>query len=153
IRTAEALAAVLGLRPVRVAEQDRAAYHAAASIAANFLVTVESAAAELMSTTGLDRAVLVPLARAALENWGSSGTAALTGPVARGDTVTVARHRAVVASRTPELIGLFDALVGATERIAAGNPIVSAGPPAGTDGTDVGQDARRDAIGTESSTP
>ena len=52
----------------------------------NFLITLEAAAAELMATAGLDRDVLLPLARAALENWGRPGPAALTGPVARGDT-------------------------------------------------------------------
>ena len=134
LRTAEALAARLGLRPVRVAEADRAAYHAAASFSANFLVTLESAAAELMLTAGLDRVVLLPLARAALENWGRSGPGALTGPVARGDAGTVARHREVVASRTPALIGLFDALVEATERMVVRHGIVSAEPP--TEGVD-----------------
>jgi predicted short-subunit dehydrogenase-like oxidoreductase (DUF2520 family) len=119
IGVAEELAGVLGLRAVQVADTDRAAYHAAASFAANFLVTVESAAAELMATTGLDRAVLLPLARAALENWGRLGPPALTGPVARGDTGTVARHRAVIQSRTPELAELFEALVAATERLGA----------------------------------
>jgi predicted short-subunit dehydrogenase-like oxidoreductase (DUF2520 family) len=126
---AEQLAGVLGLHAVRVADADRAAYHAAASFAANFLVTIENAAAELMATAGLDRAALLPLARAALENWGRLGPAALTGPVARGDTGTVARHRAVVQSRTPELAGLFDELVSATEQLTAqrsiGNPIQS----------------------------
>jgi predicted short-subunit dehydrogenase-like oxidoreductase (DUF2520 family) len=121
LATARALAAALGLRPVPVADEDRAAYHAAAAVAANFLVTVESAAAELLSTTGLDRSVLLPLARAALENWGRDGGSALTGPVARGDRRTVALHRATIADRTPELVPLFDALVGATERLAAGH--------------------------------
>lgn len=116
---AEGLAGALGLRAVRVADADRAAYHAAAAIAANFLVTLESAAAELMRSAGLDREVLLPLARAALENWGRLGPAALTGPVARGDAGTVARHREVVRSRTPESAELFDALVSATERLAA----------------------------------
>ena len=86
LAAARALADALGLRPVQVADADRVAYHAAASFAANFLVTVESAAAQLMSTAGLDREVLLPLARAALENWGRSGPSALTGPVARGDS-------------------------------------------------------------------
>ena len=140
LRAAELLAETLGLRPVWVAEADRAAYHAAAAFAANFLVTVESAAAELMSTAGLDREVLLPLARAALENWGRSGPSALTGPVARGDRRTVARHRDVIATRTPGLLGLFDALVGATERLAdaagmAVAGIVSAEPPATVAGT------------------
>jgi len=151
LAAAESLTAALGLRPVRVAEADRAAYHAAAAFAANFLITVESAAAQLMSTAGLDREVLLPLARAALENWGRSGSSALTGPVARGDRRTVARHRDVIASRTPALVALFDALVGATERLvdtakgeAAG--IVSAEPPA----TDAG---KTPAAKTPESTP
>lgn len=114
----EALSRSVGLRPVRVAGRDRVAYHAAASIAANYLVTVEAAAAELLATAGLDREVLLPLARAALENWGRLGPAALTGPVARGDTGTVAGHRAAVVDRVPELVELLDALVAATERLA-----------------------------------
>lgn len=119
LRVATGLAEILGLRPVRLADADRLAYHAAAAIASNFLVTLEEAAAELMSTTGLDREVLVPLAAAALRNWGSVGAAALTGPVARGDAGTVERHRAVIAARTPELEAMFEAMVAATERMAA----------------------------------
>ena len=97
---------------------------------------MESAAAELLATAGLDHRILVPLARAALENWARAGDAALTGPVARGDRGTVARHRAAVLERTPELLDLLDALVAATQRLAvtgraAGAPaaIPSAGQP------------------------
>lgn len=118
LAAANRLAQAAGLRPVRVAARDRVAYHAAASIAANYLITVEAAAAELLGTAGLDRTALLPLARAALENWGRLGPAALTGPVARGDTGTVDRHRAAVAERVPDLVGLLDALVAATERLA-----------------------------------
>jgi predicted short-subunit dehydrogenase-like oxidoreductase (DUF2520 family) len=119
LRVAEALALAIGLRPVKVAEHDRAAYHAAAAIASNFLVTLEEAATQLMSTAGLNREVLVPLAAAALENWANAGPDALTGPVARGDRTTVERHRAVIAERAPELSALFDAMVTETERMVA----------------------------------
>jgi len=118
LAAATALAGLLGLRAVQVAESDRAAYHAAAAIASNFLITLQDAAAELIATAGLDRGVLMPLARAALDNWGKVGPAALTGPVARGDTRTVDLHRDTVTERTPDLLGLFDALVAATERLA-----------------------------------
>ena len=118
LAAATALADALGLRAVQVEESDRAAYHAAAAIASNFLITLQDAAAELMATVGLDRAVLLPLARAALDNWGKDGPAALTGPVARGDNRTVELHREAVTERTPDLLGLFDALVTATERLA-----------------------------------
>lgn len=118
VSVADALARAVGLQGVRVAGADRVAYHAAASIAANYLVTVQAAAAEVLATAGLDREVLLPLARAALENWGRWGPAALTGPVARGDAGTVAGHRAAVVERTPELVELLDALVAATQRLA-----------------------------------
>jgi predicted short-subunit dehydrogenase-like oxidoreductase (DUF2520 family) len=41
---AEALARRLGMRPFELSDADRPAYHAAASIASNFLVTLEAAA-------------------------------------------------------------------------------------------------------------
>lgn len=113
--TAKALAAALGMLAVEVADEDRAAYHAAASIAANFLVTLEGAAERLAATAGVDRALLAPLARAALENWAELGAErALTGPVARGDEQTIARQRAAIAERAPDLLELFDAMVAAS---------------------------------------
>src|SRR5215207_6043674 len=108
LAAAEALAEALGMRPMRVAPEDRAAYHAAASIASNFLVTLEAAAERL---AGVDRQALAPLVRAAVETWAELGAErALTGPIARGDEATVARQRAAVLQRTPELAPLFDAL-------------------------------------------
>jgi predicted short-subunit dehydrogenase-like oxidoreductase (DUF2520 family) len=119
VATATALAEAVGLRPIRIAPEDRAAYHAAASIASNFLVTLEAAAERLGASAGVDREALVPLVRAAVENWAALGPErALTGPVARGDEATVARQRAAVAERTPELLPLFDALAEATRDLA-----------------------------------
>jgi predicted short-subunit dehydrogenase-like oxidoreductase (DUF2520 family) len=52
--------------------------------------------------------------RATVENWAAAGAErALTGPIARGDEDTVARQRAAVAERTPELLPLVDALAAA----------------------------------------
>lgn len=117
---AEDLARTLGMRPVRVAPEDRALYHAAASIASNFLVTLEAVAERLAADTGVDRSLLAPLVRASVENWAAvGGPEALTGPVARGDEETVLRQRDAVAERAPELLELFDALVQAT-RVLAG---------------------------------
>lgn len=116
---ADELARVLGMRPVRVAPEDRAAYHAAASIAANFLVTLEAAAERLAATAGLERTQLLPLVRATVESWAALGPErALTGPVARGDEATVVAQREAVAQRAPELLELFDALADATRRLA-----------------------------------
>src|SRR4051812_22249527 len=117
--TARSLAERLGMHPVEVPDEDRAAYHAAASIASNFLVTLEAAAERLAATAGVDRAHLVPLVRATVENWAAQGPErALTGPVARGDEATVDRQREAIADRAPEHLALFDALVDATRALA-----------------------------------
>jgi predicted short-subunit dehydrogenase-like oxidoreductase (DUF2520 family) len=118
LAVAEALAWRLGMHATRVAGEDRAAYHAAASIASNFLVTLEGAAERLAATAGVERALLAPLVRAAVANWAERGAgAALTGPIARGDETTVQRQRAAVAERTPDLLPLFDAMVDATRAV------------------------------------
>jgi predicted short-subunit dehydrogenase-like oxidoreductase (DUF2520 family) len=115
--TAETFARALGMTPFAVADADRPAYHAAASIASNFLITLEWAAERV---GGLDRAALAPLVRATVENWVNEGARnALTGPIARGDDQTVEKQRQAVAERTPELVGLFDAMTAATRSLAA----------------------------------
>lgn len=119
LRTATAIAEALRLQPFTVADADRTAYHAAAAMAANFLITVEWAAARLLTSADVPTAAVLPLARQALENWAVLGPAALTGPVARGDHGTVAAHRAAVAARTPDLLPMFDELVRATATLAS----------------------------------
>lgn len=117
---ARRLAERLGMEPVQIAPGDRTTYHAAASVASNFLVTLEAAAERLAAEAGVPRRLLVPLVRATVENWAQlGGEDALTGPVARGDAATVAAQREAVADRAPDLLPLFDALVQATEGLAA----------------------------------
>jgi len=117
---ARSLATTLGMRPVQVADADRAAYHAAASIASNFLVTLEGLAERLAASAGIEREPLVALVQASVANWAALGAErALTGPIARGDDATVARQRAAVAERLPRDLELFDALTAATRRLAA----------------------------------
>ncbi len=120
LEVATALAKRLGMRPARVAPEDRIAYHAAAAMASNFLVTLEWAAERLATTAGVSREQLAPLVRAAVETWVDLGAErALTGPIARGDEGTVERQRAAVLERTPDLAPLFDALADATRALAA----------------------------------
>ncbi len=108
----------LGMVPMHVTEEDRTAYHAAASLASNALVALQLAAAELAAAAGVPAAALQPLARASLAQVGAAGPAALTGPAARGDWQTVAAQRAAIAERTPHLLELFDAATAACARIA-----------------------------------
>jgi len=123
-RAASDLARDLGMRPFAVADDQRAAYHAAASVASNFLVTLEHAAERIAAGAGLDadqaRALLAPLVRTTVENWARLGPRdALTGPVARGDEATVSAQRDAVAREAPDLLAVFDTLLEATRHLAA----------------------------------
>jgi predicted short-subunit dehydrogenase-like oxidoreductase (DUF2520 family) len=113
---ARELAVSLGMRPFEIADADRAAYHAGAAMASNFLIALETAAERV---AGVDRSLLVPLVEATVRTWAAEGPAALTGPIARGDEETVARHRAAIAERAPEVLALYDALADATREVAA----------------------------------
>jgi predicted short-subunit dehydrogenase-like oxidoreductase (DUF2520 family) len=146
LELARQLAADLGMTPFEVADSQRAAYHAAASIASNFLITLEAEAEALADAAGIDgfdaRRMLAPLVRATVENWAELGPErALTGPVARGDRATVAAQREAVGGARPELLPLFDALVertGALARRAAASgdrPAQTAAPRASLPGS------------------
>jgi len=114
-----ALAERLRMKPFAVADADRPAYHAAASMASNYLVTLEGAAERLGRVAGVERDLFVPLVRTAVENWARLGARkALTGPIARGDNATAERQRGAVAARAPELLPLWDALATATKSLA-----------------------------------
>jgi predicted short-subunit dehydrogenase-like oxidoreductase (DUF2520 family) len=120
LELARRLATDLGMKAFELADEDRALYHAAASVASNFLVTLEGAAERLAAEAGVPRSALAPLVRASVENWAAAGAQrALTGPIARGDEATVARQRDAIEARAPELIELFDALADATRALAA----------------------------------
>jgi predicted short-subunit dehydrogenase-like oxidoreductase (DUF2520 family) len=124
LETAHGLADALGMRPFELPDHKRAAYHAAASVASNFLVTLQAMAEEVAADAGLEppeaRRLLAPLVRRTVENWVELGPhAALTGPVARGDEATVSAQRHAIEAASPELLPLFDALVDRTRVLAA----------------------------------
>ncbi len=113
---AVSLARRLGMRPITISDDDRAAYHAAACLASNFLVVLEDAAERVGRTAGLTRNDLLPLVRATVENWARLGPEALTGPVVRGDASTLASHREALLARAPVLLTLYDAMVEVARR-------------------------------------
>jgi predicted short-subunit dehydrogenase-like oxidoreductase (DUF2520 family) len=120
---ARALAERLGMVAFDVADTDRAAYHAAAVIASNFLIALEESAAELLGEISPDaRELLAPLVLRTAANWAERGGAALTGPIARGDAETVERHLEALRDRAPELVPLYEALAERTREIAGGRP-------------------------------
>jgi pantoate--beta-alanine ligase len=131
LEAARDLARRAGMVPFEVDDRDRTSYHAAASMAANFLVTLVAAAETVAAGAGFApaeaRALLAPLVRQTVENWAAaSPVRALTGPVARGDERTVAAQRAAVAAADRRLLPLFNVLVERTRELAAG----ASAPPA-----------------------
>ena len=87
------MVACLGGRVVEVADGDRAAYHAAACIAANHVVALLGQVERVAASVGLDLESFLPLTRAAVDDVAALGAGpALTGPARRGDWATLSRH-------------------------------------------------------------
>ncbi len=102
----EALAQALGMVPLMLpspmSAQARAAYHAAANLAASGVLAVLAEAQSLWSAAGLapEQALpaLAPLTRGALDTAHARGLAgAISGPIARGDAGVLARHLEALA--------------------------------------------------------
>lgn len=113
---ADALALDLGGEPFRLADEDRATYHAALSHAANHLTTIVAQSEQLLRDVGIDDAgaLLRPLLETALENALQRGDRALTGPVARGDIGTVAAHLEALEGQPEDIRLAYRALARAT---------------------------------------
>ena len=110
-RMAEAIGGV----PVRLAPGAKAAYHAAAMLAAGGFVALLDAIAELGRVAGLDEsgslAVYGPLLEQTLGNARVIGIqAALTGPLTRGDDGTLRAHLAELGARAPGVLELYRVL-------------------------------------------
>ncbi len=108
----ERLCSALGGRAMRVASEHMASYHAAASIASNFVVVLLDLAHHLLRASGVDdevgRQALCELATGAVKNVEKLGLPeALTGPIRRGDTKTIAAHLQALHSQLPEGLELY----------------------------------------------
>jgi len=80
-------------RALHVGDEDRGVYHAAAAVASNHLVALLGQVERLANGIGIPVDAYLDLVRASVDNVAALGpAAALTGPVARGDWATVARH-------------------------------------------------------------
>lgn len=91
------LAAALGMTPMHLRPGTRAAYHAAANLAASSLLAVLAEAQQVWAAIGLPAEAalpaLLPLARGTLDAAEARGLAgALSGPVARGDAGVLRAH-------------------------------------------------------------
>ncbi|MFM2348880.1 MAG: hypothetical protein RL654_3633 [Pseudomonadota bacterium] len=108
----QALAEVLGLRPIVLPPGMRARYHVAAGYAASFLLPVLAEAVGLWKTFGVDEAetlaALLPLARGTLDAVEGRGLAgAVSGPIARGDAGVVRTHLAALEAIGPAAVEFY----------------------------------------------
>lgn len=119
--------AAIGARAVPIDAAAKTVYHAASVFASNYLVTVLDAALRAYQAAGIPdsvaRELAAPLAAETLENVFRLGPeAALTGPIARGDTGTVARQQAALDAWSGEAGDLYRALALATTSLAKRRP-------------------------------
>ena len=108
----ERLASLFGGRAISLRSEDGALYHASGVLACGYLVTLMQAYADMLKGTGLSEdeamAAVLPLAKATLDNVSHAGAqASITGPHARGDTVTLRKHLEALESRLPRLLPLY----------------------------------------------
>ncbi len=117
------LAVNLGMRYLVLSAEDKPRYHLAASMASNFLVTLQALVQNIMLSLNIDRAtaqeVMAPLVRGTLDNLSTSTPEdALTGPIARGDLETVHRHGLALRQHFPHLVPAYAALALETVTLA-----------------------------------
>ncbi len=105
----------LGGRAVDVGDDQRALYHAAATLGCGYLVTLLQTALGTLRASGFSEQealqAMVCLSRATLENVALQGPdASATGPLVRGDAATVCRHLEELGRRNPPAAALYGAL-------------------------------------------
>jgi predicted short-subunit dehydrogenase-like oxidoreductase (DUF2520 family) len=108
------LIAAIGGKPVGISSEQKPLYHAAAVFACNYLTALMDMALATARGAGVEShtawEALEPLVRNTVTNVGALGPpAALTGPIARGDTETVLRHQNALREYDPELARLYSA--------------------------------------------
>jgi predicted short-subunit dehydrogenase-like oxidoreductase (DUF2520 family) len=92
--------------------EDKVAYHTAAVMACNYLVTLVKLSTDLWQTFNVPRdqatRALIPLLKGTLNNIANIGIPnCLTGPIARGDTGTVQKHLNALEKIAPELVSTY----------------------------------------------
>lgn len=120
------LVAALHATPLDIDPASAALYHAAAVLAGNAPLALLAEATRLLEATGIDaataHAALAALLEGAAHNAGRAGpAAALTGPVARGDTDAIAAHLDALEPY-PEARDLYLHLTRAMESLVGTRP-------------------------------
>ncbi len=113
----------LGGEMIKVGDEDRALYHAAACVASNFFVSLIRFAQSIYEDLGVPNDIalkgLLPLIKGTLSNMELHGTtAALTGPIARGDMRPVQEHLSALRHLAPHKVQFYSELAKYTTFVA-----------------------------------
>ena len=105
-------------RALNLGDEQRIAYHATATVAANHLVALLAHVERLAEHAGLSLEDFLPLSRMALEDVAARGPErALTGPASRGDLATIDAHLgAIPASERATYVALAQVAFDVAER-------------------------------------
>jgi predicted short-subunit dehydrogenase-like oxidoreductase (DUF2520 family) len=131
VRQAREVGEALGATCFLIKTEAKTLYHASAVVASNYLVALVDISLRLLESAGIKRGdgfqVLSPLINGTLTNIGTIGIPdALTGPIARGDTETVATHVQAIYEDAPEIGALYSQLGLLTIGIARDKGTLSA---------------------------
>lgn len=114
----------IGAKTFELAEGKKLSYHAGSVMACNYLTTLINSSYQCFAQAGIDQeqaaALIKPLIEGTLNNIFQDGPgAALTGPIARGDTELVSKQwQALQAMNTPQPAKLYGELGAATVSLA-----------------------------------
>ncbi|MFC1860497.1 Rossmann-like and DUF2520 domain-containing protein [Chloroflexota bacterium] len=123
LSTLKEMATALDGNWIELKASDKMAYHAAAVIACNYLVTLVKLATDLWQSFNVSPSeatqALLPLIRGTLHNIDTVGIPqCLTGPIARGDVETIKKHIDTLQRVAPALLPAYQELGRQTIPIA-----------------------------------
>lgn len=122
-RAARDIASKLEGRYLEISPEAKVLYHASACVMSNYFVALMDFGVRLFAHTGVKReealAAMLPLVEGTLANLRQVGLPhALTGPISRGDVLTIRKHLADLHHLGPETLELYKALGRHTVQVA-----------------------------------
>lgn len=123
LRVSRDIASKLEGRYLEISPEAKVLYHASACVMSNYFVALMDFGVRLFSHTGVKReealAAMLPLVEGTLANLKQVGLPhALTGPISRGDVLTIRKHLVDLNRLGPETLELYKALGRHTVQVA-----------------------------------
>jgi predicted short-subunit dehydrogenase-like oxidoreductase (DUF2520 family) len=120
---AKTIVLALGGKPIYISSKQKTLYHAAACVASNYLVSLLNVVESIYQAVGINekdaKKAYLPLIYGSLKNIELSGSlAALTGPIARGDSGTIQKHVDAINANIPQYASLYSSLGLVTVNLA-----------------------------------